>query len=97
MYGDTRTDSQKRQQGLWQLLGTLQRTRITVEALARSSRFYNLAKIKITPQEQRILDAAAYVLQDMASRAQQEMQSLPSKKKTAKAARLAKLQEPTKE
>lgn len=78
---DTRTHAQRKQHALWSLLGTLARTKATLNSMARYQGLYPLTRnFLITPLEQRILDAAVYVLGDMTNRAREQMKNLPSKK-----------------
>ena len=78
---DNRTEVKKRQQALWQLLGTLARTKATLDIIARPNNSYRLTnEVWLTALEQRVLDAAVYVLNDIYCRAQERMKTLPSKK-----------------
>ena len=73
-----KTYAQKRQQELFQILGTLSRTQINLENLVRPRGFGFI--VPLTPLQQRILDAAAYVLSDLSKMARADIQNLPSKK-----------------
>ena len=76
-----KTYAQKRQQELFQILGTLSRLQINLELLARPRSAIGChIVVPLTPLQQRVIDAAAYVLGDLSKLARADMQNLPSKK-----------------
>lgn len=72
------TYAQRRQQELFRTMGTLARNRANLETLARP--YHNAIVVSLTPLQQRIIDAAAYVMGDLMKQVSEEMQHLPSKK-----------------
>ena len=76
-----KTYAQSRQQELFQILGTLARLQVNLETLARPR--YSTGShiiVPLTPLQQRVIDAAAYVLSDLSKAARSDIQNLPSKK-----------------
>jgi hypothetical protein len=76
-----KTYAQSRQQELFQMLGTLVRLQVNLETLARPRcSIGSHIVVPLTPLQQRVIDAAAYVLSDLSKAARSEIQNLPSKK-----------------
>jgi hypothetical protein len=76
-----KTYAQSRQQELFQMLGTLARLQVNLETLARPRcSIGSHIVVHLTPLQQRVIDAAAYVLSDLSKAARSEIQNLPSKK-----------------